>query len=236
MTPPARRRLVLFDIDGTILWTDGAGRRAIHTALREVFGSIGPSDYWFDGKTDRQIVRDLMRLDGHADAGIDDRMDRLLGRYVECLDAELDHPDFSAKLLDGIPELLAALEARDDIVLGLLTGNVEAGARAKLRAVGIDPDRFAVGAFGSDHEHRPALPAIALVRARELLGIDIRGADVVVIGDTPADIECARSIEARAFGVATGRYPVEELQRHGAAAVFADLSDTEAVVRAIIDA
>jgi phosphoglycolate phosphatase-like HAD superfamily hydrolase len=236
MMPPARPKLVLFDIDGTILWTDGAGRRAIHTALKEVFGSIGPSDYWFDGKTDRQIVRDLMRLEGHADAGIDERMELLLGRYVECLAAELAHPEFSARLLGGIPELLEVLESRDDVVLGLLTGNVETGARAKLRAVGIDPARFPVGAFGSDREHRPELPAVAQLRVRELMGIEIPGADVVVIGDTPADIECARSIDARAIGVATGRFPVHELERHGAAAVFPDLTDTDAVVRAILDA
>ena len=236
MTRPAPKKLVLFDIDGTILWTDGAGRRAIHSALREVFGSIGPSDYWFDGKTDRQIVRDLMRLDGHADEGIDERMDRLLGRYVECLSTELEGIDFRASVLQGVPELLDALEARDDVVLGLLTGNVEPGARAKLLAVGVNPDRFAVGAFGSDHEHRPALPAIAQQRARERLGLDVPGHDVVVIGDTPADIECARSVGARAIGVATGRFPVEELERHGAVAVFADLTDTDAVVSAIIDA
>jgi phosphoglycolate phosphatase-like HAD superfamily hydrolase len=236
MKPRERPRLVLFDIDGTILWTDGAGRRAIHTALKEVFGWAGPTDYWFDGKTDRQIVRDLMRLDGHADAGIDERMDVLLDRYVRCLADELAHPKFSARLLDGVSELLDALEARDHIVLGLLTGNVEPGARAKLRAVGIDPDRFRVGAFGSDHEHRPELPAIAQLRVRELLGVEIPGSDVVVIGDTPADIECARSVAARAIGVATGRYPVEELQRHGAAGVFPDLTDTDAVVRVILNA
>jgi phosphoglycolate phosphatase len=232
----ARTTLVLFDIDGTILWTDGAGRRAIHTALREVFGSIGPADYWFDGKTDRQIVRDLMRLDGHGDAGIDERMGRLLERYVECLGEELAHPGFEARLLDGVPELLDALEARDDIVLGLLTGNVEPGARAKLTAVGLDPDRFRIGAFGSDHEHRPELPVVAQRRVRETLGLELSGRDIVVIGDTPADIECARSVTARAIGVATGRYSVEELQRHGASAVFRDLTDTHAVLGAILDA
>ena len=231
-----RMKLVLFDIDGTILWTDGAGRRAIHRALTEVFGSIGPADYWFDGKTDRQIVRDLMRLDGHADAHIDARMDPVLTRYVECLAGELGEETFNARLLDGVEELLTALESRDDVILGLLTGNVEPGARAKLRAVGIDPDRFTVGAFGSDHEHRPELPAIAQQRVRDELGIDVAGRDVVVIGDTPADIECARGIAARAIGVATGRFKVEELERHGAAAVFADLTDTQAVVRAILDA
>lgn len=237
MTVDAERmKLVLFDIDGTILLSDGAGRRAIHRALTEFFGSTGPADYRFDGKTDRQIVRDLMRLEGHGDAHIDARMDPLLARYVECLDGELGMEGYSSRLLEGVEALLTALEARDDVILGLLTGNVEPGARAKLRAVGLDPDRFTVGAFGSDHEHRPELPAIAQQRVRDELGIDVPGADIVVIGDTPADIECARGVAARAIGVATGRYEVDELHRHGAAAVFRDLTDTEAVVRAIIDA
>ena len=231
-----RMKLVLFDIDGTILWSDGAGRRAIHTALMEVFGSTGPADYRFDGKTDRQIVRDLMRIEGHGDEHIDAQMDPVLTRYVECLAGELGAETLGARLLDGVEELLAALEARDDVILGLLTGNVESGARAKLRAVGIDPDRFTVGAFGSDHEHRPELPAIAQQRVRDELGIEVAGPDIVVIGDTPADIHCARSVEARAIGVATGRYPVDELREHGAAAVFSDLTDTGAVMRAIIDA
>jgi phosphoglycolate phosphatase len=229
-------RLVLFDVDGTLLWTDGAGRRAIHVALTELFGSTGPADYWFDGKTDRQIVRDLMRREGHGDPDIDARMEALFERYVARLHEELKASGDTARPLPGVPVLLDALEARDDIVLGLLTGNLVEGARAKLRAVGIDPRRFRVGAFGSDHEHRPALPAIAQRRARETLGLDVAGRDVVVIGDTPADIECARAVDARAIGVATGRYSVEELRRHGPVAVFADLTDTTAVVHAIADA
>lgn len=227
-------RLALFDIDGTILWTDGAGRRAIQRALVEVFGSMGPADHWFDGKTDPQIVRELMRHEGHDDAHIDARLPRLLDRYVGLLRDELRNPEHPPRLLPGVTELLDALEARDDVVLGLLTGNLAAGAAEKLRAVGIDPARFAVGAFGSDHERRPMLPAVARARAERALGREIPGEAVVVIGDTPADVECGRGIGARAIGVATGRYPVEELARHGAAAVFADLGDTAAVVRAIL--
>jgi phosphoglycolate phosphatase-like HAD superfamily hydrolase len=229
-------RLVLFDIDGTLLWTDGAGRRAIHAALTEFFGTTGRADYWFDGKTDRQIVRDLMRHEGHADQHIDAQMTKVFGRYVERLREELVASGHVARPLPGVLDLLDTLEARDDIILGLLTGNLAEGAEAKLRAVGIDPRRFPVGAFGSDHEHRTALPAIAQQRARERLGVDVSGRDLVVIGDTPADIECARSVDARAIGVATGRYPVDELERHGAVAVFRDLTDTDAVVDAIIDA
>lgn len=227
-------RLVLFDIDGTILWTDGAGRRAIHQALREVFGSTGPEAHWFDGKTDRQIVRELMRLDGHDDARIDAGVGDTLDRYVRYLERELADPSRSARLLDGVLPLLAALEARGDVALGLLTGNVELGARAKLRAVGIDPDRFRFNAFGSDSEYRPDLPAVARRRATRSLGADLPGDRVVVIGDTPADVECGRAIGARAIGVATGRYPAPELERAGAAAVFDDLTDTAAVIEAIV--
>ena len=227
-------RIVLFDIDGTLLWSDGAGRRAIHAALREVFGSIGPENHRFDGKTDKQIVRELMRHEGHDDAHIDARMDALLVRYVEQLHKELRNPDHMPQRLPGVPEVLDALEARDDVTLGLLTGNVGEGATAKLRAVGIDPTRFLVNAFGSDNEHRPQLPAIARQRAIELLGVDVPGDRVVVIGDTPSDVTCGRAIGARAIGIATGRYSVDELASYGAHAVFRDLTDTAAVVAAIV--
>jgi phosphoglycolate phosphatase len=227
-------RLVLFDIDGTILVTNGAGRRAVHRALLEVFGATGPADHRFDGKTDPQIIRELMRAAGHGDAHIDDRMEEMLDRYVRCLHEELRHPAHAVHVFPGVRELVDALAARGDVVLGLLTGNLAAGARAKLAAAGIDPDQFRVGAYGSDHELRGELPAIAQRRAREQLGLDIPGGDVVVIGDTPADVACGRGIGARAIGVATGHYSVEELSTHEPAAVFPDLSDTAAVLRVIL--
>jgi phosphoglycolate phosphatase len=228
--------LVLFDIDGTLLTAGGSGRRAIHRALREAFGSTGPDDYWFDGKTDRQIVRDLMRSDGHDDAVIDASMDVVLSRYLECLHEELRDPERPPRLCAGVSDLLDSLEARSDVVVGLLTGNVELGARAKLEAAGLDPSRFVVGAFGSDHEHRPRLPAFAQQRARERLGLELVGSAVVVIGDTPADIACGQGIGARAIGVATGRYTTEQLRACGASAVFEDLAGTEAVVAEIVAA
>lgn len=226
--------LALFDIDGTILWTDGAGRRAIHQALLEVFGSTGPADYWFDGKTDRQIVRDLMRLEGHGDPVIDERIDDLFDRYLRYLERELGDPAHVPHLFPGVLDLLDALDARTDVVLGLLTGNLRRGAEFKLESVGIDPSRFRVGAFGSDHEERPQLPEIARRRAVDLLGRELAGDRVVVIGDTPADIACGRSIGARAVAVATGRYDAATLRSHAPAAVFDDLTDTTAVVRAIV--
>jgi phosphoglycolate phosphatase len=225
--------LVLFDIDGTLLSAGGAGRRAVHIALREVFGSTGPDDYWFDGKTDRQIVRDLMRADGHGDALIDERMEAVLVRYLECLRDEVRDRDHPIRVHPGVRELLDALEARDDVVIGLLTGNLEAGAHAKLEAVGLDPSRFVIGAFGSDHESRPQLPALAQRRARQRLGVDVPGSAVVVIGDTPADIACGQGIGARAIGVATGRYTAAQLRACGPCVVFEDLAQTSDVVGAI---
>lgn len=226
-------KLVLFDIDGTILWSDGAGRRAMQRALITAFGTSGSADYRYDGKTDMQIVRDLMRMAGHADDIIDARMQPLLADYATGLHEELRSGETLVRRLDGVVELLSALEVRDDRRIGLLTGNIEIGAQAKLRAVGIDPARFAVNAFGSDHEVRGELPAIAQRRARELLGLDVDGDAIIIIGDTPADIDCTRAIGARAIAVATGRYSVDELAEHGPLAVFADLTDTDAVMRAI---
>ena len=226
-------KLVLFDIDGTILLTDGAGKRAIHRALIDVFGSTGPADHRFDGKTDPQIVRELMRIDGHADERIDAGMAGLFERYVDYLQDELRAGAEDVRVMPGVVELLDALDARHDATLGLLTGNLAAGARAKLAAAGIDPNRFSVGAYGSDHETRSQLPAVAQRRAREELGLVVDGRDVVVIGDTPADLSCGRSIGARAIGVATGHYSVDDLSAYEPAAVFSDLSCTDDVVRAI---
>lgn len=226
-------KLVLFDIDGTLLWTDGAGRRAVHRALEDVFGALPPDGHEFDGKTDPQIVRELMALAGVADHRIDAGLPEALDRYVTELRAELDGADHSDKVYPGIHALLDELEVRDDVLLGLLTGNVRDGAAAKLAAVGLNERRFRVGAFGSDHAHRPELPAIARARAEQLLGHTIAGEDVVVIGDTPADMRCGNGIGARAIGVATGRYTVEQLAACGGT-VFPDLSDTPAVLRAIL--
>jgi phosphoglycolate phosphatase-like HAD superfamily hydrolase len=227
-------KLVLFDIDGTILLTDGAGKRAIHRALIDVFGDTGPHDHPFGGKTDPQIVRELMRIVGHADPHIDERMEDLLDRYVGYLYEELDAGPEGVRTMPGIHALLDRLDGRDDVILGLLTGNLIAGARAKLIAADIDPDRFVVGAYGSDHEVRGELPAVAQRRALETLGVEVAGGDVVVIGDTPADVQCGRSIGARAIAVATGSYSVAELMEHGPAVAFEDLSDTEAVLGAIM--
>jgi phosphoglycolate phosphatase len=229
-------RLVLFDIDGTLLNSGGMGRASMQRALGLIFGSPGNPSYRYDGKTDKQIVRDVMRLEGHTDEHIDSRMEKLIELYLEGLRTGSKSGKFNVRPLEGVTELLDALEARDDVVLGLLTGNVEPGARIKLAAAGLDPDRFRINAFGSDHEHRPQLPAIAQKRASEKLGLDIAGDRVVVIGDTPADIDCGRSLGAKAIGVASGHYTVEQLQAHNPYAVFPSLKNTQQVLQTILDA
>lgn len=229
-------RLVLFDIDGTLLRSGGIGRRSMEHALSEKLGFAGSTDYHYDGKTDRQIVRDLLRLEGFAEDDIDHRMDDLIETYLSRLDHEVATQERTVLVLDGVLPLLDALERQENVVLGLLTGNVQRGARVKLAAAGIDPDRFRVNAFGSDDEHRPQLPAVAQRRAREVLGADISGERVVLIGDTPADIRCGEEIGARAIGVATGRYSVEQLLQHNPYRAFESLADTVTLLQAIMHA
>jgi phosphoglycolate phosphatase-like HAD superfamily hydrolase len=226
-------KVVLFDVDGTLLWTDGAGRRAIHRALKDILGIEHPAaGFRFDGRTDPEIVRLLAAASGR-DHG-PDVVAAVLAHYVALLDDELNRPGHKTTVYPGVFELLAALEHRDDCIAGLLTGNIVEGARLKLRSGGLDIARFRVGAFGSDHADRPELPAIARQRARETLGIQAAGRDVVIVGDTPADVACGRGIGARAIGVATGSYSVPELLAVGAYSAFPDLSDTGAVVAAIL--
>ncbi|CAN5376693.1 HAD hydrolase-like protein [soil metagenome] len=228
-------KLVLFDIDGTLLSSGGVGRRAMRRALIDVFGSWGDPAYRYDGKTDRQIVRDLMRAVGHGDPYIDERMDDLFENYLRELAVEIERGETPPLVLPGIPQLLDDLERRDDVLLGLLTGNIAPGAAVKLRAAGLAVERFRVNAYGSDHESRPELPSFAQRRAREVLGRDVDPAAMVVIGDTPADVHCGQAAGARTVAVATGHYSSEELRMHGPTAVFETLSDTAAVMAVITD-
>jgi phosphoglycolate phosphatase len=229
------RKLVLFDIDGTILLTAGAGRRAIVAAIGEQVGqSVAFDRVRFDGKTDPQIVAELLEAAGHAGPHSSDRVETLCQRYVSLLQHELGQASSKTTVMPGVHALLDKLEAESDVVLGLLTGNMAEGAALKLRAAGLDPSRFRVGAYGSDAAARTSLPAIAASRAQPYFGRMPSGVEVVIIGDTPADIACGRSINARAVGVATGAYSVAQLEACGAYAVFQDLSETERVLQAIL--
>lgn len=230
-------RLVLFDIDGTLLSARGAPRRAFERAMVEVYGTAGPvATHTFDGKTDPQIARELLRLSGVDDAAIDAGLPDLWQRYTRRLRVELAAPGHETVVLPGVRALLDGLEALDGrVVLGLLTGNIEAGAAMKLDSAGIRT-RFRVGAFGSDCERRDGLPQVAVDRARALTGRTFHAREIVVIGDTPHDVTCGRALDVHAVAVATGRHDVAALRDAGAHAVFGDLSDTAAVMQAVLGA
>ncbi|HEV8599494.1 MAG TPA: HAD family hydrolase [Gemmatimonadales bacterium] len=230
-----KRKLVLFDIDGTLLLSAGAGRRAILAALGEQVPNLAAvSDIRFDGKTDPQIVSELLEAAGDPGPHDAARVVLVLQRYVAHLERELAVHGHRSRLMPGIPALLDALEAEPAVMLGLLTGNIATGARLKLRAAGLAPERFVVGAFGSDHAERAALPPIAVRRAAPHFGRVPSGAEVVIIGDTPADVSCAGCIGARTVAVATGGYTVGELEATGAHVVFADFSDLGRAREAIL--
>jgi phosphoglycolate phosphatase len=228
-------RIVLWDIDGTLISTRGGGRRAMEAALTEHAGTPGPAAYRYDGKTDRQIARESLQLAGIAPALIEAKLDAIIASYLDGLLTLLRDPQY-IEVNRGIHAVLDALEARSDVVLGLLTGNVITGAEAKIRAASLGFERFRVGAYGSDHEQRAALPSIAQQRAAALLQRPVPGDALVIIGDTPHDLTCGAQVGAKAIGVATGGYGLDELAAYQPAALFADLSDTPRVVEAILDA
>ncbi|HEY0351958.1 MAG TPA: HAD hydrolase-like protein [Gemmatimonadales bacterium] len=229
------RRLVLFDIDGTILLTAGAGRRAIVAALAQEFGNGTSFDrVRFDGKTDPQIVAEMLEVAGRQGPHPEQQVRAIFERYVDLLAVELQQPSSRTIVMPGIHSLLERLEAEDGVILGLLTGNLAEGAKLKLRSAGLDPERFRVGAYGSDAAHRPDLPPIAARRAEPFFGRVPSGNEVIIIGDTPADIACGECIGARAVAVATGGYSVPDLAACGPHVVFEDLSDTDRVVDAIL--
>ena len=222
-------RLVLFDIDCTLVDAHGAGGRAILRAIKDAYGVEGElGDYSFHGRTDPGIISDLATLwgaDGRGD------VDACIARYLELLGSEIDGGE--VETLPGIRELVTALAADRRALVGLLTGNVEKGARLKLEPTGL-LSLFKVGAYGSDSALRAELPAVAVARAEALTGRRYAGKDVVVIGDTPADVECGASLGVTAVAVATGRHSVEELAGHAPDHLFADLSDWRSAYEAII--
>jgi phosphoglycolate phosphatase len=227
-------RLVLFDIDGTILSSNGAAAKAFRHALEEVFGTSGPKQgYSFAGRTDPQIARDLLMMAGIDEGTIESHLPRALDLYLSGLASEFETVE--ATVYPGVRELIERLDEHPDAIQGLLTGNIVGGARLKLAAAGIDFDRFRVGAFGSDHGDRRELPAIAVERAEAAFGRRFEGKSVVIIGDTPADISCGEHLGVRTIAVATGTFTREQLAPCGPDYLFEDFSDTEAVWRAIFE-
>ncbi len=224
-------RLVLFDIDGTLLNTLGAGKAALRTALRTVCGETGPIDTFdFHGRTDPAIVRGLLGEAGWPDERIDESLAAVWRAYYAELERELASRDGSVYTYAGVDELMEHLDSDDRFAPGLVTGNMERGAWRKLAACGLS-DRFHFGAYGSDSERREDLPPIARRRAEASYGKRFDLHHAVVVGDTPEDIRCARANGARVLAVATGRHESEELREHGPDDVVEDLTDTPGVLR-----
>ena len=223
------RKLVLFDIDGTLVLTGRAGVRGMNRALQDVFGrNDGLDGIPVAGRTDWAILVDAVRRYGRE---LDDALlHDLRARYVAALAEEIQHRGEGRKeVLPGILPLLETLSGRDDVALGLVTGNFVRGAEVKLGY--FDLWRyFRFGGFGDDAADRNLLVPVAIERAR-LCGVpEVPMRDVVVIGDTPADVACAHAVGATAVGVATGGSSVEELRETGAELVFSDLADYAALL------
>ena len=215
--------LLLWDIDGTLIASGGAGMRALQTALHRVFAIAGSlADIDFAGRTDRWIMREVFRK--FSLAATEENFSRFFDGYVAALPAELANPQ--ARVLPGVRELLRTAAAHGAVAQGLLTGNVRRGAQVKLAHHGLW-EHFAFGAFGDDSEFRNDLGPHALRRAREHHGAEFAPANVWIIGDTPHDIACARAAGVRVVAVATGGSTADELRMHAPDAVLADLSDTE---------
>ena len=219
--------ILLFDIDGTLVRTGGAGKAAMESALRAAFGVREIRDtVSYSGRTDRAIARDLLRV--HDINPTQANQDRLRDEYLAQLPASL--ATHGGVVCPGVNELLAELRTRSGVVLGLLTGNVRAGANRKLAHFGLW-DFFACGGFGDDHYERDDVARAAVAEVRAHLGRDFAAGDVWVIGDTPLDVQCARAVGAKAVTVATGWHPMEELQSHAPDLALADLSNPEDLLR-----
>ena len=226
------KKLVLFDIDGTIMNTDGGGASSCQKALETVFGVDVPlADYSMSGKTDTQIVLDLMERVGVSREETTAKLDEINALYIDLLSKEVD--TWNPELCPGIVEVLDALVDRDDVVLGLLTGNVVRGAEVKLNRVGLW-SYFKTGAYGDGAPERKMLPDIAQKTAQELTGKVFEGKDMVIIGDTPNDVLCGRHLDVKSIAVATGHYDLDTLQSYDPDFLFEDLSQTEDVVAAIM--
>jgi phosphoglycolate phosphatase len=223
------KRLLLFDIDGTLIHSAGAGMEALKLALTERFRIKDDlSDIEIAGMTDSGIVMGILKK--HQLATTSENIAAFLDSYVHFLSMEL--PRRAGRVLPGVVELLEKLKARPNLVLALLTGNISRGAQLKLQHYGVW-HFFEFGAFADDHHDRNMLGSFARARAREKHGVAFEAAQIDVIGDTPRDIACGKAIGARTIAIATGTWPREKLSPHEPDFLFDDLSNVDEVIAAL---
>ena len=219
--------LVLFDIDGTLLLTHGAGLRAMVRALADVHGPAAQGEYGFEGiytsgRLDTHIWRDLSRKHGLADDDATHATFR--SRYHHHLE-QVFASEAQSRALPGAIALVDRLRREPRVTLGLLTGNYPETGRLKVRMAGFDPEHFAIGAFASDGHDRRSLTPVARQRFVERHGRELPAEQTLISGDTPHDVDCAKAHGCRCLAVLTGRHPADELV--GADRIVADLSATE---------
>lgn len=223
------QKILLFDIDGTLLEPAGIGRLCYRRALEDVLGhSISTDHVEMAGRTDWQILNDLLIYEGLDENQIEHHREAVfdaLARHIATA-----APTSKIHALSGVLTLMERLARDGRFVLGLVTGNSRGVVAHKLQAVGIDPGLFIVGAFGDEHLDRNALPALALYRLSQMLGIQISPESVLVIGDTPHDIACARHSGLQVLCVATGLFDSDELAKYKPDFLLEDFSDTDAVM------
>jgi phosphoglycolate phosphatase len=224
------KRLVLWDIDGTIIVSHGAGFRAMARALTERFGAtVDMKEIDWAGRTDSWIAGEVLRVVGLPDTS--ENIRAFLEAYLEILPQEL-RAGRAGHVLPGILELLETLRLRTDVVQGLLTGNLQRGAEIKLTHHQVW-HYFEFGAYADDSHLRNDLGPHAVRRATERHAVEFHPDRTYIIGDTPHDIECGKVIGAQTIAVATGKYSIEELAGHKPTAVFSDFADTAAFLRVI---
>src|SRR6266852_8744054 len=222
-----RPTVLLFDVDGTLVTTGGAGRRALERAFEHLHSHRDACTFPLDGMTDRAIVRAGLKAIGLQPD--DALIDQVLTGYIQILEEEVAKVDAAQyRLHIGIASALDAAGARPEIAIGLGTGNIKEGARVKLTRVGIY-QRFSFGGFGCDHEDRAEILRVGARRGAERLGMLPENCRVVIVGDTPKDVAAATNLGAESLGVATGRFSTSDLKAAGATFAFADLSEPGAL-------
>jgi phosphoglycolate phosphatase-like HAD superfamily hydrolase len=222
-------KAVLFDIDGTLMIGHGAGTRAMTRAGRAVCGeAFDLAGIMIGGGLDPVIFHEAALGMGVVDPFA--LHDAFRDRYLEELQAELIAAEQQPHVLPGVLNLLEQLAERDDVAIGLVTGNYQRAVPIKFKHVGLQPHGFVAGGFGDDARTRPGLVPIALQRLQSVLGVSIAAQDAIVVGDTPRDVDCALQNGCRCLAVATGGHSLAELQQAGAQRAVSDLSDPDVLL------